>query len=183
MKSIIIKKKKIESKELLRKELKRLAICEVMAIPNFWFVYMAWSMVFIEIGQDFVHTSTIIYPLTLLSFILLQGSIYWYICLRRIDGKKVSKKVPCTYSRLKIINLFLIVIYIPIFFTFKVSIKYSITGVFIYIFSILEYINYFFIRLSYKNPRHFFDNLKIGKFPKSQIVKEIERAKKNKYKF
>lgn len=183
LKSIIIKKKKIQYKELLRKELKRLAICECMAIPNFWFVYMAWSMVFIEINQDFVHTSIIIYPLTLLSFILLQGSIYWYICLKRIDGKKVSKKVPYTYSRLKIINLFLIVIYIPIFFTFKVSINYSIIGIFIYIFSILEYINYFFIRLSYKNSRHFFKNLKIGKFPKSQIVKEIERAKiKNKYK-
>lgn len=180
MQSIFTKRKKINSRELLRKELKRLAICEVMAIPNFWFVYMAWYFVFITIGKDFVHTSTIVYPLTLLSFILLRGSIYWYICLRRIDGKKVPGKTPHIYSKLKIVNLFLIVIYLPIFLMFKVSIYSSLIGMFIYIFSILEYINYFFIRISYKNPKHFFANLKTGKFPKSQIVKEIERSKRMK---
>ncbi len=177
MKSTIIKKKKMDSRELLKKELKRLAICEVMAIPNFWVVYIAWWLVFVEIGEGFIHTLIIIYPLTILSFILLQGSIYWWICLRRIDKKKVSEKIPYVYSKLKIVNLFLVIIYIPIFLMIKVSINYRVIGIFIYIFSILEYINYFFIRISYKNPLHFFANFKKGKFPKSQIVKEIEKSK------
>ena len=177
MKSTIIKNQKMNSKELLKKELKRLAICEVMAIPNFWFVYIAWYLVFTKIGVECVHTPIVIYPLLILSLILLQGSIYWWLCLRKINVKKVSAKIPYVYSKLKIVNLFLIIIYIPIFLIIKISTNYKLIGIFIYIFSILEYINYFFIRISYKNPLHFFANLKKCKFPKSQIVKDIERSK------
>lgn len=176
--SIIRKKEKQDSKQLLRKELKRLAIYEFMAIPNFWFVYILLWILCVKAGINFVNTPIIIYPLSLLDFILLQGSIYWYICLRRIDGKNVPKKNAQIYSNLKVINLFLILLYIPIFFRFKASTNHSMIGIFIYIFSILEYINYFFIRLSYKNPLHFFANLKRFKFPKSQIVKEIEKSQK-----
>ena len=68
-----------------------------MAIPSLGFVYVAWWIVFITIGEDFLHTSTIVYTLILLNFILLQSSIYWYICLRRINGKKVPEKTPYIY--------------------------------------------------------------------------------------
>ncbi|TAN68871.1 hypothetical protein WS9_004430 [Paraclostridium sordellii 8483] len=91
--SIIRKKEKQDSKQLLRKELKRLAIYEFMAIPNFWFVYILLWILCVKSGINFVNTPIIIYPLSLLDFILLQGSIYWYICLRRIDGKNIPKKM------------------------------------------------------------------------------------------
>lgn len=176
--SIIRKREKKDSKQLLRKELQRLAICEFIAIPNFWCVYMLLWILCVKEGINFVNTPIIVYPLSLLSFILVQGSIYWYICLRRIDGKNVPKKNALIYSKLKVVNLFLILLYIPIFFKFNASTNNIMIGMFIYIFSILEYINYFFIRLSYKNPLHFFANLKRFKFPKSQIVKEIEKYQK-----
>lgn len=156
------------SKALLRRELKRLAICEFIVIPYFWFIYMVCT-------KEYVQSWSIIYALSLLCFILLQGSIYWYICLRRIDRKNVFKRTAYYYAKFKKINLLLILLYIPIVFICPSFGGYKIVATLIYGFSVLEYINYFYIRISYKNPLHLFQNLRKMNFPKSQIVKEIER--------
>ena len=171
----IIKSNKKNTKKLLINELKRLYICELISIPIFWNIYIQIWILSISIKKEFIHTLIIIYPLSLLSFILLQGSIYWYICLKRIEKKRVYNKIATIYHKLKIINLFLTILYIPIFFAFKISQNYKLIGVFIYFFSILEYINYFFVRLSYKNPFAFIIKLKKSKFPKSSICKEIQK--------
>lgn len=162
---------KSNSKQLLRKELKRLAICEFIAIPYFWGIYRICNM-------KLTLSWSIAYALSLLCFILLQGSIYWYICLRRIDKKHVPQKTVYYYANLKRINFLLILLYIPIVWICPSFTGYKMVATFIYGFSILEYINYFYIRISYKNPVHFFQNLRRLKFPKSQIVKEIERNKR-----
>lgn len=75
----IIKSNKKNTKKLLINELKRLYICELISIPIFWNIYIQIWILSISIKKEFIHTLIIIYPLSLLSFILLQGSIYWYI--------------------------------------------------------------------------------------------------------
>ena len=183
MKKRVIKNEESKFKGLLRTELKRLKFCEAIAVPNFMFIYFTcWLMTIIEFEKEFIHTPIVIYPLIILCFILLQGSAYWDICLRRIDGKNTPKNTAKIYSNLKRLNLFLLFLYIPIRIGFASEATYNLSGLFIYLFTILEYINYYVIRISYKNPIHFFVNLRKMKFPKSQIMKEIEKSKLTKNK-
>jgi len=113
------------------------------------------------------------YPILCCSLILLQGAAYWGICLNRIKRKaRRTKKLAAVYKIFRFINLMLLLFYLFIaYYSWEFEIGLLI-GAVIYIFAILEYINYFYFRLAYPVPE-LISRAKHLKFDKSQIAKEL----------
>lgn len=120
----------------------------------------------------------------LLECFLLQGTIYWYSKWKRIKIEKTSItpiKVVRRLHSLKTLNIVLIII--PIFaFLFDFIKWYSslpigglLVVLFIYIFAVLEYINYFYIQLSYDNISDLRYLLKSREFKQSCMNKDFKR--------
>ena len=68
-------------KEKVRKELVSLCLGELAAVLSFWLCFFLLKN---RLG-DWNGLISILYPLSLLTFILLQGSIYWAILIRRLS--------------------------------------------------------------------------------------------------
>lgn len=90
----------------------------------------------------------------------MQGSIYWYAKWKRLKEENIIEtpiQVVKSFKNLKKFNIGLIIITIFIFAFDFLKLYTSLTlgslGIagFIYIFAILEYINYFHFQLSYDN--------------------------------
>ncbi len=122
----------------------------------------------------------------LLEFLLLQGTIYWYVKHKRLKNENnpiTPIKVVRQLHSLKKVNMVVIILAI-VGFTFDVIKWYpslplgglTIT-LFIYIFAILEFINYFYIQLSYSFSE-IKDLLKSRKLKKSCMSKDFKRIKK-----
>lgn len=122
----------------------------------------------------------------LLEFLLLQGTIYWYVKLKRLRNEnnpitpiKVVRQLHC----LKTVNMVMIMTAIVVFaFDFiKWYPSLPLGGLtitfFIYIFAILEFINYFYIQLSY-NVSDIKDLLRSRKLKNSCMNKDFKRIKK-----
>ena len=122
-----------------KKQLLSLATGELSAVIVFIFVYRLFSL-----GK----ASFIVF--SFLIFILLQGSLYWfYRYTLVVYQKKVHSIVIRLLRTLKILNLialFGIVIAIP---ATQTDIKDLIVAVAIFLFGVIEYINYYWYRLSY----------------------------------
>jgi len=72
-------------------------------------------------------------------------------------------------------NLILILGYIPVLILSEiVAFKYYFWGAFLIIFALIEFINYFHYKLSYKNVSISISQMKTGKLKKSKLAKEIE---------
>ncbi|WP_206512709.1 hypothetical protein, partial [Streptococcus sp. DD11] len=138
----------------------------------------------------FAASSAILYfPLGIVNLILVQGSFYWLNCLWRVRQKKALKtqRIAPIYKRLKVLDLILLASYIPIWFlTFRENtINNAVIGILLWLFAIIEFINYFYYRLSYYAMGGLslqiirpFRLLFTGKAVKSQIAKEILLYKK-----
>ena len=117
-----------------------------------------------------------IYQLAVLSLILIQGSIYWLILLKRLSTPQFAvtntKKI---YSILKIVDFILLCLGIPIIIILNyVNVTVMISAIFILAFVVIEWINYYKIRLSYSyNPLVLLRRIKNGKLSKSRIAREI----------
>ncbi|MGL6198586.1 MAG: hypothetical protein ACRC3H_06585 [Lachnospiraceae bacterium] len=165
-------------------ELKYLASGELMAVVLFWIVYILYLRSIDNASSNFIIFS--MYPLFLLSIILLQGSFYWYNCLKRVQKKEYISRaiIGKIYYKLKRFNWILIIVYIPVFILFSGGISPLVAVIFalLYIFAIIEQLNYFHIRLSYESKvfgAFAFQIIKpikqiiTGTTRKSQIAKDI----------
>ncbi|MFJ8248164.1 general stress protein [Peribacillus asahii] len=119
-----------------------------------------------------------------LEFLLLQGTIYWYKKLKRLRSENTSITPIRTVrqlQRFKKLNMVLIIVSI-IVFVFDFVKWYpslpvaglSIAG-FVYIFAVLEYVNYFFVQLSYDNISDIKYLLKTKKLKQACISKDFKR--------
>lgn len=158
--------------ENLKKELTKLWTGELASIISFWlcfFVIKEWL-------TNISMILSIIYPLIILSFILIQGSIYWWIVLKRLSIPKFAEGYTRKmYSFLKIIDVFLICIELPVILINSHNTVITIFAMFIWIFAIIEWINYYKIRLSYSyNPMILLRHIKNGTLKKSRLAKEID---------
>lgn len=122
----------------------------------------------------------------LLEFLLLQGTIYWYVKLKRIRNENnpiTPIQVVRQLHSLKTVNMIIIMTTIIVFaFDFiKWYPSLPLDGLtitfFIYIFAILEFINYFYIQLSY-NVSNIKDLLRSRKLKNSCMNKDFKRLKK-----
>lgn len=119
---------------------------------------------------------SLIYALFILNLILLQGGFYWFICWERLKNKRtilpnlykpfiIFKKI--NFALICIMPLMLI---LDIVVLEQIPITFLLTA-FIYIFAIIEYVNYFYVQLT---------NYKNGRGKKSSIAKEIDKKQRKK---
>ena len=158
-------------KEKVRKELVSLCLGEFTAVLSIWFCFFLLKN---RLG-DVNSLVTILYPLSLLTFILLQGSIYWAILIRRLSKPQFgSGNVPKIYGVLRILDLILLISGFPFIFWNAQSVQVAILATLIQLFSLIEWINYFLVRLSYSlNPLVLWKRITKGKLEKSKIAKEL----------
>ena len=159
-------------KEKVRKELGSLCLGEFTAVLSFWFCFLLLKN---RLG-DWRSLVTTLYPLSLLTFILLQGSIYWAILIRRLSNPQFgSGNVPRIYGGLRIVDLILLITGFPFIFWNTQSVQVTILATLIQLFALIEWVNYFLVRLSYSlNPLVLWKRIAKGKIERSRIAKELE---------
>ncbi|WP_051599197.1 hypothetical protein [Metaclostridioides mangenotii] len=176
----------MKKKRNLKQELWYLCYMEFMNAILFIFLYFCYTRI-LEIKFHIVT----LYPLLLISLILIEGSIYWFICLSRTKKKDKNlyrTSVAPIYNFLNIFNIVLFVIYIPVFIVNinQTGIIGELIGLSLYLFALIEQINYFCYRLSYYTKNGL--GLKVvdpavkfftGKASRSLIYKEIHTYKNN----
>ena len=160
-------------KSKIKQELTKLWTGELVAVISFWicfFIFKKWLI-------NTKMLISVIYPLTVLSFILIQGSIYWLILLKRLSTPQFTiintKKI---YSILKIVDLILLCLGIQIIILNYINVTVMISAIFILAFAAIEWINYYKIRLSYSyNPLVLLIRIKNRKLSKSRLAREISK--------
>ena len=152
----------------IKQELTKLWTGELVAVISFWICFYIFKTKMLI---------SAIYPLAVLSLILIQGSIYWLILLKRLSTPQFAitntKKI---YSILKIVDFLLLCVGIPIIILNYVNITVMISAIFILAFALIEWINYYKIRLSYSyNPLVLLRRIKNRKLSKSRLAREISK--------
>ena len=158
-------------KEKVRKELLSLCLGELTAVLSIWFCFFLLKN---RLG-DVNSLVTILYPLSLLTFILLQGSIYWAILIRRLSKPQFgSGNVPRIYGGFRILDLVLLISGFPFIVWNTQSFQVTILATLIQLFALIEWINYYFLRLSYSlNPLVLWKRITKGNLEKSRIAIEL----------
>ncbi|MCY7061638.1 hypothetical protein MK385_02465 [Streptococcus oralis] len=158
-------------KEKVRKELVSLCLGEFTAVLSIWFCFFLLKN---RLG-DWRSLFSILYPLSLLTFILLQGSIYWAILMRRLSKSQFgSASVPKLYGGFRMLDLVLLISGFPFIVWNTQSILGTILATLIQLFALIEWVNYFLVRLSYSlNPLVLWKRITKGKLEKSRIAKEL----------
>lgn len=158
-------------KENVRKELVSLCLGELSAVLSFWFCFFLLK----NRLSDWSSLVTILYPLSLLTFILLQGSIYWAILIRRLSKPQFgSGSIPKLYGGFRILDLILLISGFPFIVWNTQSFQVAIIATLIQLFALIEWVNYYLIRLSYSlNPLVLWKRITKGKLEKSRIAKEL----------
>ena len=158
-------------KEKVRKELVSLCLGEIAAALSFW---LSFFLLKNRLG-DVNSLVTILYPLSLLTFILFQGSIYWAILIRRLSKPQFgSGTVPKLYGCFRILDLVLLISGFPFIVWNTQSFQLAIIATLIQLFALIEWVNYFLLRLSYSlNPLVLWKRIAKGKLEKSRIAKEL----------
>lgn len=147
----------------LKKQLLYLAITEFAALCTFIFVYRS-----LNLGMaSFLAFSYLI-------LILLQGSMYWFYRYLLITKKETyGAKAVGLLKLLRVLNIILLVaisIAIPII---NGSNKDLIIAIVAFSFGVIEYINYYWYRLSYGKSGFNFKLLLKTRLKKSSISKMI----------
>ena len=158
-------------KEKVRKELVFLCFGELAAVLSFWLCFFLLKN---RLG-DWNGLISILYPLSLLTFILLQGSIYWAILIRRLSNPQFgSRTVPKLYGCFRILDLVLLISGFPFIVWNTQSVQVTILATLIQLFALIEWVNYFLLRLSYSlNPLVLWKRITKRKLEKSRIAKEL----------
>ena len=158
-------------KEKVRKELVSLCLGELSAVLSFWFCFFLLKN---RLG-DWMSLITILYPLSLLTFILLQGSTYWAILIRRLSNPQFGNgNIPKIYGVLRILDLVLLISGFPFIVWYSQSVRVAIIATLIQLFALIEWVNYFLLRLSYSlNLLVLWKRIAKGKLEKSRIAKEL----------
>lgn len=165
-------------KRTIKQELFYLFSMELTCAVGFWVVYAMWVW-----GEMTIWQTEVAYPLLTLTMILVQGSFYWLNCLRRLKKDKAlnPQQIARFYQAFKVVDYVLLALYIPVL---VITRNFSIVGGLIWLFAIIELINYFHYRLSYYTKSGLglqviapMKALVTGKATKSQIAKEIASGK------
>ena len=148
-----------------------LCLGELAAALSFWLCFFLLKN---RLG-DWMSLITILYPLSLLTFILLQGSTYWAILIRRLSNPQFGNgNIPKIYGVLRILDLVLLISGFPFIVWYSQSVRVAIIATLIQLFALIEWVNYFLLRFSYSlNPLVLWKRITKGKLEKSRIAKEL----------
>lgn len=162
----------------VKKQLVSLCLGELTATAIFVFVFIYTFGISLGLHIDLI----MIYPFCCLIFLLLQGSFYWFYCIKRINGTvRYRDNYTSLYKFFMTFDIIIFLIY-PIIFIYlmfhRTTLLFRVEtflGIFIYLFAIAEYVNYFYIRLSYSKIDDIMKLLTFKKIKKSCINKELNK--------
>lgn len=159
----------------IKQKLYSLASGELVALAVFWLNFLLFKK-WLTTPQALIP---IAYPLLLVSLILLQGSLYWWILIKRLSKPNFAiKQTGRIYGLLRQVDLILLALGIPLILIKFSSWPVSLIAVAIWLFALIEWINYFHWQLSYSlNPLVLLSKVAKRKLRKSKIAKEIEKSK------
>ena len=158
----------------MKQKLTNLAVGELVAVVVFWINFFLFKKL-ITTTKSLI---SIYFSLFILSFILIQESIFWFILIKKISklgfAAKYTGKI---YNKLKILDIILlcmgvlvIILKYSMFFTMVISFA-------IWIFAVIEWINYYKLQLSYSlNPVVLLKYIMQRKLRKSRIANEIDKS-------
>ena len=140
----------MESKKLMKKKLTNLASGELVAVLVFWMNFFLLKKWILTTGA-FVSISL---SLFILSFILIQGSVFWWILLKRISNPEFAEKYTGKiYKILKKLDLILLAAGIFVILLNHSNFSTFVISFSIWIFAVIEWVNYYLLQLSYSlNP-------------------------------
>ena len=159
----------------IKQKLYSLASGELVALAVFWFNFFLFKKWLVR-----PHAMiSIAYPLLLVSLILLQGSLYWWILIKRLRKPNFAiKQTGPIYGLLRQVDLILLALSIPLILIEFNSWPVSLIAIVLWLFALIEWINYFHWQLSYSlNPLVLLSKVAKRKLRKSKIAKEIDKSK------
>lgn len=159
----------------IKQKLYNLASGELVALAVFWFNFLLFKKWLLS-PQALI---AIVYPLLLVSLILLQGSLYWWVLIKRLSKPSFAiKQTGRIYGLLRQVDIILLALGIPLILIEFSSWPVSLIAVAIWLFALIEWINYFHWQLSYSlNPLVLLSKVAKRKLRKSKIAKEIDKSK------
>jgi len=160
----------------MKQKLTSLATGELVAVLVFWMNFFLLKKWILTTGA--LISISISFSLFVLSFILIQGSVFWWILIKRISNPRFAERyIGKIYRILKILDLILLGVGAPIIMLNYSEFPTSIISVAIWFFAVIEWINYFKLQLSYSlNPAVLLKYIFQRKLRKSKLAKEIEKA-------
>lgn len=163
-------------KKPMKQKLTSLATGELVAVLVFWMNFFLLKKWILTTGA--LISISISFSLFVLSFILIQGSVFWWILIKRISNPRFAERYTGKiYRVLKILDLILLGVGVPIIMLNYSEFPTSIISLAIWFFAVIEWINYFKWQLSYSlNPAVLLKYIFQRKLRKSKIAKEIEKA-------
>lgn len=120
----------------------------------------------------------------LLEFLLLQGTVYWYVKWKRLKKEKTSVTPIRMIQYLKVLKKINIALIVTGFITFTIDFviwypHLPLGGLsfalFVYVFALFEYINYYHVQLSYDNISDIKYLIKSKKLKQSCMSKDFQR--------
>ena len=161
-------------KKSMKRKLTSLATGELVAVLVFWMNFFLLKRWILTTGA----LISISFSLFVLSFILIQGSVFWWILIKRISDPGFAERYTGKiYRVLKILDLILLGVGTLIIIFNSSDFSTFIISVAIWFFAVIEWINYFKWQLSYSlNPAVLLKYILQRKLRKSKIAKEIEKA-------
>ena len=159
----------------IKQKLYSLASGELVALAVFWLNFFLFKKYLVTPQAQIV----IAYPLLLVSLILLQGSLYWWILIKRLRKPNFAiKQTGPIYGLLRQVDLILLALSIPLILIEFNSWPVSLIAIVLWLFALIEWINYFHWQLSYSlNPLVLLSKIAKRKIRKSKIAKEIDASK------
>ena len=161
-------------KKPMKQKLTSLATGELVAVLVFWMNFFLLKRWILTTGA----LISIFFSLFVLSFILIQGSVFWWILIKRISNPVFAERyIGKIYKILKLLDLILLGVGALIIMLNYSGFPTFIISVAIWFFVVIEWINYFKLQLSYSlNPAVLLTYILQRKLRKSKIAKEIEKA-------
>ena len=163
----------INLKKRMKQKLINLAVGELVAVTVFWMNFFIFKKLLIT-AKSLISVS---FPLFILSFILIQGAVFWCILAKRMSkpgfALKYTGKI---YSKLKVLDVILLFVGVLVIILNYSKILTMLIAFAIWTFAVVEWVNYYKLQLSYSlNPLILLKYIMQRKLRKSKIAKEIDK--------
>ena len=163
----------INLKKRMKQKLINLAVGELVAVTVFWMNFFIFKKLLIT-AKSLISVS---FPLFILSFILIQGAVFWCILAKRMSkpgfALKYTGKI---YSKLKVLDVILLFVGVLVIILNYSGFLTMLIAFAIWIFAVIEWVNYYKLQLSYSlNPLILLKYIMQRKLRKSKIAKEIDK--------
>ena len=163
----------INLKKRMKQKLINLAVGELVAVTVFWMNFFIFKKLLIT-AKSLI---TISFPLFILSFILIQGAVFWCILAKRMSkpgfALKYTGKI---YSKLKVLDVILLFVGVLVIILNYSGFLTMLIAFAIWTFAVIEWVNYYKLQLSYSlNTLILLKYIMQRKLRKSKIAKEIDK--------